>query len=155
MRLFFLTFLALPAIALATWPEAKRTLHPPKTEDVIAVANNALSFYSTDNVRYLITKEQILDFLRRGKVLPYDSDRQKLDALASMNPPPNLTDGERTIIERWRHYDRDFAATTRIYAVADGTIATHDGHIISWRLENDKILYLATEDEACYLLIDK
>jgi hypothetical protein len=155
MRALFVTLFLIPLIASATWPEPKRTLNPPKAKNVVGVSNNALSFYTTDCIRYLITKEQILNFLRHGSVRPFNSDREKLDALAPMTPPENLTKNERVFIERWKQEQPDFAATTRNNAVADGALSTRDGQIIFWRMENDKVLYLATEEEACYLVLEK
>ena len=157
MRTLFLTFLLLAVSVSATFSTPKRTLQPPKPDDVLAFGFNVLApAHDPVFVRYTIQKEQILEFLQRGNLRAYDADRVALRDLAPLSPPPQMSFQDISLIAGKLKMDQpeDFAWRSRLYAIAEGALATRDGRMIFWRLENDRVLYLATEEEACYLVLN-
>jgi hypothetical protein len=157
-----ISLLALPPVILADWSGtvAAKTLKPPRANDVVAFANDVLIRYSTDEMRWVIPRERILTFLRKGELRPYNADEsQELSKLASFTPPAKLTAVERTFVERWHQEtggdERRWPEISRLYSHALGTFCTKQHEIYYWCLINDRVLLLRREGEQCYLVLQQ
>lgn len=154
--LIFRCLVFLFAIACAvSGQEIKSTLVPPQISDIVGFQNSPIYSYNTDELKFELPREDIIRYLEAGKVLPFDSERGKLLELAGWTPPKKLTDFQKRRIEGSWKKQGNLIEVAGMYAVATGAISTKDGKIYFWHKLNDRVLWLATWTQACYLVLSK
>jgi len=131
------------------------TLVPPRITDIVGFENSPIYFYSTDELKFKLPREDVIRYLKNGKVLPFDYQRQKLFDLSGWTPPKKLTEFQKRRIEDSWKKQGPLTEVAGMYAVATGAITTNDGKIFFWQKLNDRVLWLATWTQACYLVLPK
>ncbi len=131
------------------------SLVPPRIGDIVGFENSPIYNYSTDELKFELPREDVIRYLKNGKVLPFDYDKQKLFELSGWTPPEKMTAFQKRRIEDSWKKQGALTEVARMYAVATGAITTKDGKIFFWQKLNDRVLWLATWTQACYLVLPK
>jgi hypothetical protein len=128
---------------------------PPRADEIVSYANNPVFHYNTCDIYQELPETVFLQFLKQGKVLPFEAPKgmdgpygdTRLQGPTTFHEPMN--DWARSLVKL--HNEGNPGACGRR---SQGIAATSKA-IYFWVLVNDKVLWISDEQgPGCYLRID-